>query len=75
MQTLGQLLIDKRKELGLSITNLARRLDISPETLRNWENNSHAPKEKYYSDLVELLGLDDEESMFYFGDNCLEKAH
>ena len=32
-----------RRRLGLSQTELARRIDVSPETIRNWEQGKREP--------------------------------
>ena len=32
-----------RRRLGLSQTELARRIDVSPETIRNWEQGKRGP--------------------------------
>ena len=32
-----------RRRMGLSQTELARRIDVSPETIRNWEQGKRSP--------------------------------
>ena len=32
-----------RRRMGLSQTELARRIDVSPETIRNWEQGKRCP--------------------------------
>lgn len=41
--TFGQTLYQRRMWLGLSAAATAQRLELQPDTYRNWENGKHTP--------------------------------
>ena len=43
MQVMGRYARRVRRRLGLSHTELARRIDVSRETIRNWEQGKRCP--------------------------------
>jgi transcriptional regulator with XRE-family HTH domain len=54
-----------RRELGISQSELARKLDCSAMTVSRWENGQLAPTARYYIELGKLAGK--EECWFYWG--------
>jgi transcriptional regulator with XRE-family HTH domain len=48
-----------RKELGISQSELARKLDCSAMTVSRWENGQLAPTARYYIELGKLAGKED----------------
>jgi phage repressor protein C with HTH and peptisase S24 domain len=53
-----------RRELGISQSELARKLDCSAMTVSRWENGQLAPTARYYIELGKLAGK--EECWFYW---------
>ncbi len=53
-----------RQELGISQSELARKLDCSAMTVSRWENGQLAPTARYYIELGKLAGK--EECWFYW---------
>jgi putative transcriptional regulator len=43
MQDAAQFARQVRQRMGLSQVELARRIDVSPETIRNWEQGKRSP--------------------------------
>ena len=43
MQDAAQFARQVRQRMGLSQAELARRIDVSPETIRNWEQGKRSP--------------------------------
>lgn len=56
VQTLGELLRQRRRNLGLTLEGAARFLGVSPWTLMNWEHDRRIPTDRYYPALIEFLG-------------------
>ncbi|WP_051914544.1 helix-turn-helix transcriptional regulator [Thermorudis peleae] len=50
-------LVRRRAELGLSQTELARRLGVSQPTVARWESGEHVPEIATLVRLAETLGL------------------
>jgi phage repressor protein C with HTH and peptisase S24 domain len=48
-----------RRELGISQSELARKLDCSAMTVSRWENGQLAPTARYYIELGKLAGKED----------------
>ena len=51
---LGQMIVQIRKEQGLTQENFAKKFDVTRQTVSNWEN------EKSYPDLYTLVKISDE---------------
>ena len=43
MQDMARYARRVRRRMGLSQTEMARRIDVSPETIRNWEQGKRCP--------------------------------
>jgi len=56
MQTLGELLRQRRRNLGLTLERTARTLGVNLWTLMNWEHDRRIPTDRYYPALIEFLG-------------------
>ena len=61
-----------RKELGISQSELARKLDCSAMTVSRWENGQLAPTARYYIELGKLA--DKEDCWFYWGRAGLQSS-
>ena len=53
----GSLLRVKRKSMGLTIEEMAERLDISVNTLGNWERGKTCPDSAYRALIFSVIGL------------------
>lgn len=53
----GSLLREKRKSMGLTIEEMAERLDISVNTLGNWERGKTYPDSVYRALIFSVIGL------------------
>lgn len=54
--TLGQMLRDRRKELGLSQPQAAAQIGINEWTLLSWEHDRRVPTDRFYPALITFLG-------------------
>lgn len=54
--TLGQMLRDRRKELGLSQPQAAAQIGINEWTLLSWEHDRRVPTDRFYPALIAFLG-------------------
>jgi phage repressor protein C with HTH and peptisase S24 domain len=61
-----------RQELGISQSELARKLDCSAMTVSRWENGQLAPTARYYIELGKLAGKED--CWFYWGRAGLQSS-
>ena len=57
MESIGDLIAEKRKEHGLTQTELGAMLGISGKAVSKWERGLSKPCEEHLDRLVELLGL------------------
>ena len=57
---LGDLLLARRVELGISRPFMAKSLRVSPETLKDWELKETFPKEERLRDVASNYRLEDE---------------
>ena len=57
MGNIGDLIVEKRKEQGLTQTELGAMLGISGKAVSKWERGLSKPCEEHLSQLVDLLGL------------------
>jgi HTH-type transcriptional regulator, cell division transcriptional repressor len=62
--TLGQRLRDARKERGITITRLARELDVDPRTVARWQSDEAMPSVVRLGEIARVL----EKSPSYFLD-------
>lgn len=61
METIGQIIRNKREHLGLLLRQLAASLDIDPAILSKIERNERKPNKELILKLAEILELDKEE--------------
>ena len=54
--TLAQRLVNRRKALGITQKNLARRIGVDPSTLAKWERAERIPTGRFASRLAAALG-------------------
>ena len=57
MGNIGDLIVEKRKEQGLTQTELGAMLGISGKAVSKWERGLSKPCEEHLAQLVDLLGL------------------
>ena len=57
MGNIGDLIVEKRKEQGLTQTELGAMLGISGKAVSKWERGLSKPCEEHWDRLVALLGL------------------
>ena len=57
-QAWGQEIASRRKLFGYSRAELANKLDVSREIVRQWEAGNHAPSARMQSMLIEELRID-----------------
>ena len=69
METLGQIIRNKRENLGLLLRQVSANLDIDPAILSKIERNERRPNKELIIKLSEILKLDKEELLAqYFSD-------
>ena len=57
MENIGDLIIEKRRERGLTQAELGAMLGISGKAVSKWERGLSKPCEEHFKRLVALLGL------------------
>ena len=57
MENIGDLIVEKRKERGLTQAELGAMLGISGKAVSKWERGLSKPCEEHFDKLVALLGL------------------
>lgn len=69
METIGQILRNKRQELGLLLRQVSAYIDIDQAILSKIERNERKPTKDMLEKLSEILKLDKDELMIqYFSD-------
>jgi transcriptional regulator with XRE-family HTH domain len=53
---LGEHIRKKRMEEGMYQTDVARLLNVAPDSITYWENNRFQPQVQYYPRIIEFLG-------------------
>lgn len=61
--TMGEIILNKRKELGMTQSELASRLNVTDKAVSKWERNASCPDIGTVPKLAEVLGLDVNELM------------
>lgn len=61
--TMGEIILNKRKELGMTQSDLASRLNVTDKAVSKWERNASCPDIGTVPKLAEVLGLDVNELM------------
>ena len=57
MENIGDLIVEKRKERGLTQAELGAMLGISGKAISKWERGLSKPCEEHLEHLINLLGL------------------
>ena len=57
MENIGDLIVEKRQERGLTQAELGAMLEISGKAVSKWERGLSKPCEEHWERLVALLGL------------------
>ncbi len=55
-KTLGQHLLKKRLELGLTQVEVARKLNLGLQTISHWESEDNIPSIYHYPAIINFLG-------------------
>ena len=63
MERIGDIISQKRRELGLTQTELGKMLGISGKAVSKWERGLSNPCREHMEKLIDLLGLPVEPSM------------
>lgn len=66
-KTLAQRLVQRRQELGLSQTDVASRMDITPQSVQQWEAGKTTPRGKRMTMLSSILQCSPEWLQFGIG--------
>lgn len=66
METIGQILRNKRQELGLLLRQVSAYVDIDQAILSKIERNERKPTKEMLGRLAEILKLDKDELMIQF---------
>ena len=66
METIGQILRNKRQELGLLLRQVSAYVDIDQAILSKIERNERKPTKEMLERLSEILKLDKDELMIQF---------
>lgn len=66
METIGQILRNKRQELGLLLRQVSAYVDIDQAILSKIERNERKPTKKMLERLAEILELDKDELLIQF---------
>ena len=61
--TMGEIILNKRKELGLTQSELASKLNVTDKAVSKWERNASCPDIGTIPKLAEVLGVDVNELM------------
>lgn len=57
MEHLGTIIRKKRKEVGVSVKELASQCGVAPFTIYRWEQGAYVPKAKYLPIIGKTLGI------------------
>ncbi|MFQ6805208.1 MAG: helix-turn-helix transcriptional regulator [Lachnospiraceae bacterium] len=69
--TSGEVIKKYRLKNNLSRPELAKMMDLSRNTLMNWENDKSCPDTKYVRELVQILGIPFTNCSAFLPRNCL----
>lgn len=56
LSTLGDRLLAYGRDHGLTTRQIASRIGVTPQTLRNWERNRTKAEVRYYPEILTLVG-------------------
>ena len=74
MENIGDMIVEKRKEQGLTQTELGAMLGISGKAVSKWERGLSKPCDEHLDRLVALLGLSVESTEVAEEKNLAQKA-
>lgn len=63
---LGEKIKERRLALGWSVPELARKVGINPNSVREWENGKATPSERFRRVLLDVIGVD------YYDESIIE---
>ena len=58
MENIGVVIKEKRKKMGTTQEDLAKKIGISRNSLKSWELGRHSPRFKNLLKALEILGID-----------------
>ena len=59
--SIGRIIKEKRKEIGLTQEQLAEQLNLNPKTVSRWERGTNVPDVSVLNSIAEVLSVDVEE--------------
>ena len=57
LRAMGRRLQNARRDAGLTQRVVADKLEVTPQTIRNWESGRHEPPRRLRQDLADLYGV------------------
>lgn len=69
MQTLGEKIRELRKKSGLTQEELSYEIDVSRQTICNWEANTTTPNAQCVNNLCKLFNV---EATYFFDNDTLK---
>lgn len=63
---LGKKIKERRLALGWSVLELARKVGINPNSVREWESGKATPSERFRRVLLDVIGID------YYDESIIE---
>ena len=63
---LGEKIKERRIALGWSVPDLARKVGINPNSVREWERGDTSPSERFRRVLLDVIGVD------YYDESIIE---
>ena len=56
--SIGRIIKEKRKEIGLTQEQLAEQLNLNPKTVSRWERGTNVPDVSVLNSIAEVLSVD-----------------
>ena len=73
-KSLGTIISERRKIMGLTQTDLANRLEVTEQAVSKWERDQSCPDVSTFAKLAETLGLSSDELLSIKQNRKIEKT-
>ena len=73
-KSLGTIISERRKIMGLTQTDLANRLEVTEQAVSKWERDQSCPDVSTFAKLAETLGLSSDELLSIKENRKIEKT-
>jgi transcriptional regulator with XRE-family HTH domain len=73
-KSLGEIISRRRKNIGLTQTDLANKMEVTEQAVSKWECNQSCPDVATFAKLAETLGLSSDELLSIKENRKIEKA-